>query len=63
MLGKKALNVTALQQILTLPQSTVSQHLYKMRNYKVVSYESKGTEIFYQVDDLQVKQTMNILIG
>lgn len=60
---KKTLNVTELQQILTLPQSTVSQHLHKMRNHKVLSHERKGTEVFYRVDDKQVKQTMHILMS
>ncbi|HDR7494385.1 TPA: helix-turn-helix transcriptional regulator [Bacillus cereus] len=60
---KKALNVTELQQILKLPQSAVSQHLHKMRNRKVLSYERKGTEVFYRVDDKQVKQTIHILMG
>ncbi|MGG0261513.1 metalloregulator ArsR/SmtB family transcription factor [Bacillus mycoides] len=59
---KQVLNVTELQQILTLPQSTVSQHLHKMRNHKVLSHERKGTEVFYRVDDKQVKQVIHILI-
>ncbi|PEF36153.1 ArsR/SmtB family transcription factor [Bacillus wiedmannii] len=60
---KQTLNVTELQQILTLPQSTVSQHLYKMRNHKVLSHERKGTEVFYRVDDKQVKQALYVLMG
>ncbi|MGG0325881.1 ArsR/SmtB family transcription factor [Bacillus mycoides] len=60
---KKSLNVSALQQFLNLPQSTVSQHLYKMRNHKVLLHERKGTEVFYRVDDEKVKQTVKILIG
>ena len=63
LLGKKPLNVTELQQILTLPQSMVSQHLHKMRNHKVLSHERKGTEVFYRVDDKQVKQTLHILMS
>ncbi|MCQ6318688.1 metalloregulator ArsR/SmtB family transcription factor [Bacillus cereus] len=59
---KKVLNVTQLQQILTLPQSTVSQHLHKMKSYKVLAHERKGTEVFYQVDDEKVKQTVYILM-
>jgi DNA-binding transcriptional ArsR family regulator len=62
MLGKKTLSVTELQQILTLPQSTVSQHLHKMRSHKVLAHERKGTEVFYRVDDEKVKQTVYILI-
>jgi DNA-binding transcriptional ArsR family regulator len=63
LLEKNALNVTELQKILKLPQSTVSQHLHKMRNHKVLSHERKGTEVFYRVDDKQVKQTVHILMG
>ncbi|MEK4418687.1 metalloregulator ArsR/SmtB family transcription factor (plasmid) [Bacillus cereus] len=59
---ERSLNVSALQQILNLPQSTVSQHLHRMRNHKVLSYERKGTEVFYRVDDAQVKRTVTILM-
>ncbi|AXY11237.1 transcriptional regulator (plasmid) [Bacillus thuringiensis LM1212] len=59
---KKALNVSALQHFLNLPQSTVSQHLHKMRNHKVLLHERKGTEVFYRVDDEKVKQTVKILM-
>lgn len=60
---KKALNVSALQQVLKLPQSTVSQHLHKMRNHKVLLHERKGTEVFYRVDDEKVKQALYVLMG
>ncbi|WP_144519229.1 ArsR/SmtB family transcription factor [Bacillus thuringiensis] len=63
LLREQRLNVTEIQKMLQLPQSTVSQHLHKMRNYKVVAYERKGTEVFYRVDDKQVKQTFYILMG
>lgn len=59
---KKTLNVSALQHFLKLPQSTVSQHLHKMRNHKVLLHERKGTEVFYRVDDEKVKQTVKILM-
>jgi DNA-binding transcriptional ArsR family regulator len=63
LLGKKDFKCfTELQQILTLPQSTVSQHLHKMRSHKVLAHERKGTEVFYRVDDEKVKQTVYILI-
>lgn len=63
LLMKKSLNVSELQQILNLPQSTVSQHLNKMRNHKVVAYERKGIEVYYRVEDKKVKQTLNALIS
>ncbi len=63
LLREQRLNVTEIQKMLQLPQSTVSQHLHKMRIYKVVAYERKGTEVLYRVDDEKVKQTIHILMG
>ncbi|MGR5881098.1 ArsR/SmtB family transcription factor [Bacillus cereus] len=60
---KQSLNVTELQQYFDMPQSTVSQHLGKLKLNKVVAYERKGLEVFYRVDDKQVKQTIHVLMG
>ncbi|MGQ7148826.1 ArsR/SmtB family transcription factor, partial [Escherichia sp. SS-MK2] len=48
LLKKNALNVTELQQYLDMPQSTVSQHLGKLKSHKVVAYERKGLEVFHR---------------
>ncbi len=56
---KKVLNVTELQRILKLLQSTVSQHLHKMRNHKVLSHERKALVSL----DKQVKQALYVLMG
>ncbi|OOR07106.1 transcriptional regulator [Bacillus cereus] len=63
LIKKTSLNVSELQRYLAMPQSTVSQHLGKLKSHKVVSYERKGLEVFYRVDDEKVKQTLKILIG
>jgi len=63
LLKKNTLNVTELQQCLDMQQSTVSQHLGKLKSHKVVAYERKGLEVFYRVDDEKVKETLKILIG
>ncbi|MBJ8113639.1 helix-turn-helix transcriptional regulator [Bacillus cereus group sp. N6] len=63
LLEKKSLNVTELHRYLDMPQSTVSQHLGKLKSHKVVAYERKGLDVFYRVDDEKVKQTLKILIG
>jgi len=60
---KTSLNVTELQQYVDMPQSTVSQHLSKLKSHKVVAYERQGLEVFYRVDDEKAKQTLKILIG
>ncbi|PFI75659.1 ArsR/SmtB family transcription factor [Bacillus cereus] len=61
LIKKKSLNVSELQQFLSMPQSTVSQHLSKLKIHKVVAYERKGLEVFYRVDNEEVKQTIKIL--
>ncbi|MBJ8113742.1 helix-turn-helix transcriptional regulator [Bacillus cereus group sp. N6] len=63
LLKKQSLNVTGLQQYFDMPQSTISQHLGKLKLYKVVACERKGLEVFYRVDDEKVKQTLQVLIG
>ncbi|MGH0945656.1 ArsR/SmtB family transcription factor [Bacillus mycoides] len=63
LIKKTSVNVSELQRYLAMPQSTVSQHLGKLKLHKVVAYERKGLEVFYRVDDEKVKQTLKILIG
>ncbi|MED3038023.1 transcriptional regulator [Bacillus thuringiensis] len=63
LIKKTSLNVSELQQYLSIPQSTVSQHLGRLKIHKVVAYERKGLEVFYRVDDEKVKQILKILLG
>ncbi|WP_305928008.1 ArsR/SmtB family transcription factor [Bacillus mycoides] len=63
LIKKTSLNVSELQRYLAMPQSTVSQHLGKLKSHRVVAYERKGLEVFYRVDDEKVKQTLKILLG
>lgn len=43
------LNVSAIQDSLSLPQSTVSQHISKMREAGIVEAKRDGTKIFYEL--------------
>ncbi|WP_412839607.1 ArsR/SmtB family transcription factor [Bacillus paranthracis] len=61
LLKKQSLNVSELQRYLAMPQSTVSQHLSKLKIHKAVAYERKGLEVFYRVDNETVKQTIKTL--
>lgn len=45
----RVLNVGAIQETLDLPQSTVSQHISKMRESGIVEAEREGTKIFYSL--------------
>ncbi|OLR26024.1 ArsR/SmtB family transcription factor [Bacillus cereus] len=56
-----SLNVSELQKLIYLPQSTVSQHLSKLKIPKIVSYERKGLEVYYEVIDKKIIETIQVL--
>ncbi|PEA23499.1 transcriptional regulator [Bacillus cereus] len=55
MLIKGPTNVTTMYETLKMPQSTISQHLSKLRAAKIVTGTRKGLEIFYEVTDNRTK--------
>ncbi len=42
-------NVSFMQSCLDVPQSTLSQHLGKLRAFGIIEGSRKGTEIYYRV--------------
>lgn len=56
----KICNVTQLTEILRLPQSTVSQHLSKLRG-TVLRSERRGLEMHYFIDNAKARQIVEIL--
>jgi len=63
MIEKGPLNVTSLYEEFGMPQSTVSQHLTKLRAVNVVSGTRKGLEIYYEVKDGRVEAILDALVG
>ncbi|EEM59821.1 MULTISPECIES: ArsR/SmtB family transcription factor [Bacillus] len=53
-------NVSQLTKILEIPQSSVSQHLSKMKG-KVLKAERKGLEIYYSIRNNKAAQIVGIL--
>jgi ArsR family transcriptional regulator len=49
LLNSGGCNVTHIQQCLQVPQSTVSQHLTRLRTAGIIKGERHGTEICYQI--------------
>lgn len=47
-------NVTKIQECLGLPQSTVSQHLAKLKSAGIIDGERNGLEICYSVVDQDI---------
>lgn len=54
-------NVTTIQECLGLPQSTVSQHLAKLKGAGIIEGSRKGLEICYSVVDDEVREIVRIL--
>jgi ArsR family transcriptional regulator len=60
-LMEKESNVTNIQECLGLPQSTVSQHLFKLKAAGILKGERKGLEISYQVINDEIRKIIKIL--
>jgi ArsR family transcriptional regulator len=54
-------NVSYMQDCLDIPQSTISQHLAKLRLGGLVRDERRGTEVFYSVSNDEVLKIINQL--
>ena len=63
LLGKGECNVTYMQNCLEMPQSTVSQHLQKLRAAGIIEGVRNGLEINYRVKDKRVKKLVELLIN
>ncbi|MGF9965241.1 ArsR/SmtB family transcription factor [Bacillus rhizoplanae] len=62
MLTKGPTNVTTMYEKLGMPQSTISQHLAKLKAAKIVSGTRKGLEIYYEVVDDRTKTILFNLV-
>lgn len=63
LMRKKKCNVSYMQECLDLPQSTVSQHLQKLRSAGIVATERNGLEVNYVLADQRIEQLIPILFG
>ncbi len=55
-------NVTNMQSCLNVPQSTVSQHLQKLRTAGIIQGERNGLEIKYEVCSKVAARTVKALL-
>lgn len=54
-------NVTHMQNCLNTPQSTISQHLQKMKSLGIIKGERNGLEINYTVANPLVRDLVEVL--
>ncbi|HEY3423190.1 MAG TPA: metalloregulator ArsR/SmtB family transcription factor [Negativicutes bacterium] len=54
-------NVSQMQECLNIPQSTVSQHLAKLKSAGIIEGERNGLEVCYKVVNKQVKDIIALM--
>lgn len=54
-------NVTHMQGCLNIPQSTISQHLAKLKAAKVIEGERNGLEIVYRIANDEVRELIEVM--
>lgn len=63
LMQKDSCNVSFMQDCLGMPQSTISQHLQKLRSVGIIEGERNGLEINYKIKDKKVEGIIKILLG
>ena len=58
----KDCNVTTLTKRMETPQSTISQHLSKLKSHNIIEGHRNGVEIQYNVIDEEVIELMHLLL-
>ena len=56
-------NVSKMQACLEVPQSTLSQHLSKLKSVGIVTAERCGTEVIYSIANSKVPKIINLLFN
>lgn len=59
---KNSCNVSFMQECLDMPQSTISQHLQKLRSVGIIEGERNGLEVNYKIKDKKVEEIIKILL-
>lgn len=63
LLEQKQFNVSELQAILQIEQSSLSHQLKELRDYQLISQKRVGKSIYYQLTDPHVITTMNSILA
>ncbi len=61
LLQRETCNVSNMQNCLQLSQSTVSQHLGRLRDMGIISGERKGTEVYYRITSEEAAKVVRVL--
>jgi ArsR family transcriptional regulator len=61
LLDQAGCNVSKMQECLEIPQSTLSQHLAKLRDLNILEGQRNGVEVNYYVTNEEAKKIINAL--
>ncbi|WP_066869083.1 ArsR/SmtB family transcription factor [Clostridium mediterraneense] len=56
-------NVSYMQECLNIPQSTISQHLAKLKAAKIIIGERNGLEVNYRIANEEIKNLIDVLFN
>jgi ArsR family transcriptional regulator len=62
LLSNDGCNVSHIQQCLQLPQSTVSQHLTRLKSAGIIKGERHGLEVHYRVASTMVATVVQVIM-
>jgi ArsR family transcriptional regulator len=62
LLEKGECNVSFMQSCLKTPQSTVSQHIQKLKSSGIIEGRREGLEIYYRIKDKRIAELVKILL-
>ncbi|MED1406190.1 metalloregulator ArsR/SmtB family transcription factor [Bacillus mycoides] len=62
LITRGACSVNQIVDILGIPQSTVSQHLSKMKSQKLIRNDRKGLEVYYSAHNKTINYIVQILL-
>lgn len=60
---KGSCNVSYMQACLSLPQSTISQHISKLKSAGIIKGTKRGTEISYEIVNQTVVDILNAVFN
>lgn len=61
LMTRESCNVSSMQNCLQLSQSTVSQHLGRLRDMGIIKFERKGTEVYYSIASDEAAKVVKVL--
>ncbi len=62
LLREKNSNVTNMQCCIDVSQSTISQHLAKLKMAGIITGRREGTEIFYSISSEELIKTLQVIL-